>query len=230
MSGPVNEDLGRVGSAAEASFKSASLGAFVNHGALVALDPKFTRASIARPILRNSEKDGYADLPGAQAYDLTVEHLVTDLFDDQYGAWVATSMGELVAADALAGFVSGTTGSVTKTSDSHVYDDIIRVEGADGNIYHVPVKSKTDAPDVATFAFLLPSAANAAPKNASQTGGAAYRDKKDGTVTTFEIHTDDADFTGETWVQAKGAVPAVPFKVIYTPNQLLKIQWAWRAA
>lgn len=238
MGNPLPEDLGRLGSACEETFKSASIGTIAaptngtitNHGELTALDPRAARASVQRLILRNSEKDGFADLPGAQEFDLTVEHLVTDLLDDQYGDWIETSFGEKVAASTLESFSSGNNSSVTKSNTSAVYDAIIRVPAADGNTYHVPLKTKTST--VATFAFLLPGAttANAKPKNASETGGAHYADDKDGAVNTFEMQVDQADFTGEIWVKAKGAVPVTPFRLVYTPNQLLKMQWTWKAA
>ena len=230
MANALPEDIGRLGSAIEASFKSASIGTIVNHGALVQLDPKEARASLPRPILRNSEKDGFADLPGAQSYDLTMEHLVTDLCKAQYGDWIETSMGEKVTAGTLESFSSGTNSTTTKSGSTETYDAIIRVPADDGNSYHVPLKTKTST--VATFAYLLPAsaAANAKSKNASETGGAHYADKKDGTVNTFQLQTDQSDFAGETWVKGQGAVPVSPFKLVYTPNGLLKLQWAWKAA
>lgn len=231
---PLPEDLGRFGYGAETSFKTLAdfAGAKVDVGGLTALDPKPARTRIEKPILRNSEKDGFQDHIGAQSFDLTVEHTVSDLTKAQVGALIGTSLGETVAADALSGFVSGNNASVTKTADAHVYDEIIKVPADDGNTYHVPVKTKGDSPDTATFAFLLPgsAAANGAPKNASQTGGAAYRDKPDGTVSTYQLRVDQSNYTNQVWLKGSGAIHSAPFELVFTPNGLLRLRWQFRAA
>lgn len=225
---PLAEDLGRLGSDTEATFKGSLDTALVDHGGLMALDASPDVTRIQKSVLRNSAGDGFADIPGTQSFSLDVEILVTDLLTSKFGPWLKNSIGEEVAADSLTGFTSGTTGQVVKTNDAHVYDDIIKVPGVDGFPYFVPVKTKTAT--TATFAHLIASAANAAPKNASQTGGKAYRDAVTGAVKTFRLVHDQCGRTGEIWIAAKGAVCTRPFDVVWNPGQLLRLKFHWEAA
>lgn len=226
MSTPIPDDLGRLGYVAEVTFK-VSPAVDINVGALTVLESNLDRANLPKAILRNSKKDGFADHPGWQSCDLQVEILVTDLTPTHVGDWFAVSMGAEVAAVTLESFSSGAVGSVTKSSASNAYDDIIRVPTAAG-VRHVPVKTKAGA--VATFAFVLDSAANGKPKNASETGGRAFKDNPDGAVTTHSLYLDSGGKTGEIWEVLAGAVPKVPAKVLYSPNGLLRIRWGWDAA
>jgi hypothetical protein len=230
MAIPVPEDLGRAGSAIEGTFKGTP-GTIVNHGGLWALDPVPDRTGIAKSVLRNSEKDGFADETGYQSFTLNIEHQVTDLLVSSlygYTDWLKTSLGEEVAPVTLAAFASGLVSSVT--CGATTFDDILKIVAVDTFTYHVPLKTKSGT--VATFAFLLPSAAAGAtkPKNASETGGKAWRDKKDGTVNTHQFVIDQGGYAGETWLKAQGAVPSSPFELIFTPNGLLRLKWGWQAA